>query len=89
LHVLSKENNALMKAFARGDNPAAFAELALIDNDYGVPQFADAWAFLVAKVAGRLTAGDHSLYLAEVIDGVLQKENQEPMIRIRPNGFGY
>ena len=89
LHVLSKENNALMKAFARGDNPAAFAELPLVENLHGVPQFADAWAFLVAKVTGRLTAGDHTLYLAEVIDGVLQKENQEPMVRVRANGFGY
>lgn len=89
LHVLSKDNNALIKAFARGDNPAAFTELLLIENSHDVPQFADAWAFLVAKVAGRLTAGDHTLYLAEVIDGVLQKENQEPMVRIRANGFGY
>jgi flavin reductase (DIM6/NTAB) family NADH-FMN oxidoreductase RutF len=89
LHILGKENTPLLKAFARGDNPAAFAEHALIENDHGVPQFADAWAFLVAKVAGRLSAGDHILYLAEVLDGALQKEGQEPQVRVRANGFGY
>jgi 3-hydroxy-9,10-secoandrosta-1,3,5(10)-triene-9,17-dione monooxygenase reductase component len=89
LHILGKENAALLKAFARGDNPAAFTENALIENTHGVPQFADAWAFLVAKVAGRLSAGDHTLYLAEVLDGALQKEGQEPQVRVRSNGFGY
>lgn len=89
LHVLSKDDNALLKAFARGENPAAFTELPLVKNAHGVPQFADAWAFLVGKVTGRLSAGDHTLYLAEVIDGVLQKGKQEPMVRIRANGFGY
>ena len=55
-----------------------------------MPQFADAWAFLVGKVAGRLSAGDHTLYLAEVLDGALQKEGQEPQVRVRSaNGFGY
>jgi flavin reductase (DIM6/NTAB) family NADH-FMN oxidoreductase RutF len=89
LHILGKENAALLKAFARGDNPAAFTENALVENAHGVPQFAEAWAFLVAKVVGRLPAGDHTLYLAEVLDGALQKENQEPQVRVRANGFGY
>lgn len=89
LHILGKANTALMKAFARGDNPNAFTEHALVTNAHGVPQFAEAWAFLVAKVSGRLPAGDHTLYLAEVIDGALQMEGQKPQVRIRADGFGY
>jgi flavin reductase (DIM6/NTAB) family NADH-FMN oxidoreductase RutF len=89
LHILSKENNALLKAFARGDNPAAFGELALVENAYGIPQFAEAFAFLACRVAGKLPAGDHTIYVAEVLDGALQHEGAEPMVRVRANGFGY
>ena len=37
----------------------------------------------------RVGAGDHVLYVAEVIEGVLQKQGEEPMVRVRPNGFTY
>jgi 3-hydroxy-9,10-secoandrosta-1,3,5(10)-triene-9,17-dione monooxygenase reductase component len=89
LHVLGRNNGALMKAFARGDNPGAFSEFPLVENEHGVPQFADALAFLVCKVAGRIEAGDHILHLAEVLDGALQAGDEEPSIRVRANGFGY
>lgn len=90
LHVLSKHNHALVKSFARGGTAESFAAHELVENAWGVPQFAEAWAFLVARVAGKLPAGDHTLYLAEVLDGALQKEeHDEPMVRVRRNGFGY
>ena len=87
LHILSKENNALMKAFSRpGDS---FEGLELVENLFEIPQIADAYAFLACKVAGRLVCGDHILYTAEVFDGELQHPGQEPMVRIRANGFKY
>ena len=89
LHVLGKDNNALLKAFARGDNPAAFFELKLVENAFGIPQFADALAFLACKITGMLPAGDHTVYVAEVLEGALQQEGAEPMVRVRANGFGY
>ncbi len=90
LHILNKENNALLKAFARGDNPTAFAELPRVENAFGIPQFADAWAFLTCKVARHVAAGDHTVFIAEVLDGALQQEGaHEPMIRVRRDGFGY
>ncbi len=88
LHVLSKENNALLKAFARGDNPAAWAEMPLEENRFGIPQFKGAWAFLACKVTGKLRSGDHTLYLAEVLDGAAIAAG-EPMVRVRANGFTY
>lgn len=88
LHILGKENTALMKSFARGGSPEAFAAHALVENEHGVPQFAEAWAFLVGQVRGRIAAGDHTLYVAEVLDGALQHAG-EPMVRVRANGFGY
>ena len=90
LHVLSKENNGLLKSFARGDNPEAFRTHEVVENTFGVPQFAEAWVFLACKVAGKVAAGDHTLYVAEVLDGALQKDGAlEPMIRLRRDGFGY
>lgn len=89
LHVLSKENNELLKSFARGGTPESFAGHALVENEYGLPIFAEAWAYLIVKVVGQLPAGDHILYLAEVLDGALQKEGQQASTRVRSNGFGY
>lgn len=89
LHVLSKDNNELLKSFARGSSPEAFAAHEKVENAHGVPQFAEAWAFLICKVAGKLGTGDHTVYVAEVLDGRLQKEGQEPMVRVRPHGFTY
>jgi flavin reductase (DIM6/NTAB) family NADH-FMN oxidoreductase RutF len=89
LHVLSKNNNALMKSFARGGTAESFAAHELIENSHGVPQFAEAWAFLVGQVRQQIPAGDHTLYLAEILSGSLQKQGEEPMVRIRSNGFAY
>jgi flavin reductase (DIM6/NTAB) family NADH-FMN oxidoreductase RutF len=89
LHVLSKSNSGLMKSFARGGTSGSFAGHELVENEHAVPQFAEAWAFLVGRVRERMPAGDHVLYLAEVVAGALQKESGESMVRIRANGFGY
>jgi flavin reductase (DIM6/NTAB) family NADH-FMN oxidoreductase RutF len=89
LHILGKENRALMKSFARGGTPESFAAHELVANDHGVPQFAEAWAFLVGQVRGHVPSGDHILYVAEILEGALQQAGGEPMIRIRANGFGY
>jgi 3-hydroxy-9,10-secoandrosta-1,3,5(10)-triene-9,17-dione monooxygenase reductase component len=89
LHILSKENKELLKSFARGGTPASFAAHTMTTNSFGIPQFPEAWAFLACKVAAHVRAGDHTVYVAEVLDGALQHENQEPMIRIRAHGFGY
>jgi flavin reductase (DIM6/NTAB) family NADH-FMN oxidoreductase RutF len=88
LNILSKENGPLIKSFSRSDLPDPFEGHARVENEQA-PQFADAWAFLICKVVNQMNAGDHVLYLAEVMDGVLQKEKQEAMVRIRQNGFGY
>jgi len=89
LHVLAKENNALMKVFSRPDGEKPFEGLATEENLFGIPQLSDALAFLACKVAGRVATGDHLLYYAEVFDGVLQHPDREPMVRIRKNGFSY
>jgi flavin reductase (DIM6/NTAB) family NADH-FMN oxidoreductase RutF len=78
-----------VKSFARGGTPESFAGHALVENVFGSPQFAEAWAFLACQVRGSIPAGDHVLYVAEVLDGALQHEGDEPMTRTRRDGFGY
>ena len=89
LNILSKSNTPLMKTFARPNAPDAFTTHLLVTNRFDLPQFSEAWAFLVCKVAGSVATGDHTVYVAEVLDGALQHENEEPMIRVRAHGFGY
>ena len=89
LHILSKGDNTLLKTFAKAPDATAFTRHALVENVFGIPQFAEAWAFLACKVRGKIRAGDHVVYLAEVIDGTLRESGGEPMVRVRANGFGY
>lgn len=88
INILGEHNRDLLRVFvkAAGD---PFEGHALVANAHGVPIFAEALAWLVCRVRGKMEAGDHWLYLAEVIDGALQKDKEQPMVRLRHNGFGY
>jgi flavin reductase (DIM6/NTAB) family NADH-FMN oxidoreductase RutF len=89
IHVLSRENSALLKTFAKGATAESFNGHELVDNPHGVPIFREAWAYLIARVVGKLPAGDHQLFLAEIVDGSLQHDGQLASTRVRANGFGY
>ncbi len=89
LHILSKENNPLMKGFLNTGGVSPFEGRELVENLFGIPQLAEAWAYLGCKVAGRLVCGDHLLFTAEVFEGTLQHPGQEAQVRVRPNGFKY
>ncbi|MEM0896860.1 MAG: flavin reductase family protein [Verrucomicrobiota bacterium] len=89
INVLADHHQMLMKPFAQSSNDSPFDGLELIDNEHGLPQLAEAMAFLACRVEGKLPCGDHILYSAEVIDGVLQDDSADPMTRVRKNGFGY
>lgn len=90
LNILGEDDQSLMKPFTQGDRPNPFDDLAMIKNEHGLPQLADALAFLACNVAGSLRCGgDHIIYLAEVVDGALLRDDSKPMVRIRRNGFNY
>ena len=42
-----------------------------------------------ARLMKPFTQPDHTIYAAEVIDGILNDPSREPMVRIRKNGFQY
>jgi 3-hydroxy-9,10-secoandrosta-1,3,5(10)-triene-9,17-dione monooxygenase reductase component len=89
VNILGKQNGALIKPFSRSDVKTPFDGLELVENEFGIPQLAAALAFLICKPEGSMPAGDHVLFLARVLDGALQQEKQEAMVRVRQNGFGY
>jgi flavin reductase (DIM6/NTAB) family NADH-FMN oxidoreductase RutF len=89
LNILSAENNGLVGSFANPNNDNPFEDVAMIENDHHLPQLAGTLAFLVCELRNEIPAGDHHVYLLEVTDGELLDSQQEPMIRVRKNGFNY
>ena len=89
LNILGAEDKALLAAFASGREEDPFAAFKLVENGYHLPQLADALAWLACRPCGSVAAGDHVVYVAEVIAGCLHREGGEPMIRVRKNGLGY
>lgn len=92
INVLGQASGgALMKPFVSNSDADPFANLKLTENAHGVPQLSDALAFIACEYRDQLPAGDHTIYLCEVIDGEMpdNPNKDQPMTRIRSNGFGY
>ena len=89
INVLGEEDGRLMKPFNQQENRSPFDSLELEDNEYNIPQLTEALAFLACKITGKIESGDHTIYAAEVMDGILNDPDRSPMIRIRRNGFQY
>lgn len=89
VNILGEGDKKVLAAFASGREEDAFAKFELVENTQGLPQLSEALAWLACRVRGQVAAGDHVLYVAEVLDGCLHREADEPMIRLRKNGFNY
>lgn len=89
VNILGAEDKKLLAAFASGHDEDPFAAFTLVDNGHGLPQLADALAWLACRPRRSVDAGDHVVFVAEVVEGCLHREAGEPMIRIRKNGLSY
>jgi flavin reductase (DIM6/NTAB) family NADH-FMN oxidoreductase RutF len=89
LNILGAEDKKVLAAFASGREEDPFAAFALVENGHGLPQLADALAWLACRPRGSVDAGDHVVHVAEVVEGCLHREGSGPMIRVRKNGFSY
>ncbi len=89
LNILGTEDKKVLAAFASGREEDPFAAFTLVENGHGLPQLAEALAWLACRPRGSVDAGDHVVYVAEVVEGCLHREGSEPMIRVRKNGFSY
>lgn len=90
INICHTQNNALLKHFAKGFAPGqpAFEGIATAVATTGTPVLPEALAYLDCVVRNEVEAGDHIVFLAEVVDGTLCSEG-EAMTRIRKNGFDY
>lgn len=89
VNILGTEDKKILAAFASGREEDPFAAFTLVDNGHGLPQLADTLGWLACRPSGSVAAGDHVVYVAEVLEACLHREGSEPMIRVRKNGLGY
>ena len=89
INILGKHNHELLRPFVKNTGGDPFEGHSMVANEYELPQLAEAMAFLACRAVTKVDAGDHWLYLAEVIDGALQHDHEHPMVRVRRNGFDY
>lgn len=89
VNLLGEEPKAMFKHFGRGLSlqDDAFDGIEASEIDGGVV-IADQIAWLSARVVGKHEAGDHWIYLGEVL-GAGCDELRPPYVHIRRNGFSY
>jgi flavin reductase (DIM6/NTAB) family NADH-FMN oxidoreductase RutF len=74
------ENYAAVFGFKSGRKIDKFQGIPYSDAPNGSPVLKDASAYLECKVVDTFTAGDHTLFIGEVIAGKLLKDTAEPLI---------
>ena len=91
LNQVPSDGKVLLKHFGRGFAPDenAFDGLELLDVSAAGPVPAASSSFLDLEVVGRLDEGDHLVYLARVVGAGVIRDDAEPYVHIRSNGFRY
>ncbi len=89
LNLVAAEADVLMKRFAAGPSPAddPFAGLEATPTPHGV-ELAEAVARLACETRNQVEAGDHVLFLAEVVAGDADT-GRKPRVHIRKTGLSY
>ena len=89
VNILSDNPGAMFKHFGRGFglDEEAFAGLATRDAGCGVV-IEDRSAWMACRVRGKHDAGDHWIYLGEVVEGDAV-EGGRPYVHLRKNGMSY
>jgi flavin reductase (DIM6/NTAB) family NADH-FMN oxidoreductase RutF len=90
LNILDDSETDMLVHFGRGfalDQPA-FEGLDIEREEGSAPILSDALAYLHCRVVARHSAGDHDLFVAQVIAGRMLGEGQ-PMVHVRKSGFHY
>lgn len=89
LNAVPEDRAALFRHFGRGfalEEPA-FDGIAVHDSPAG-PVLEDCSGHLECRVQSVTDAGDHRLYIAEVIGGD-PRDGRRPYVHVRSNGFKY
>jgi len=90
INILEDTQTDMIVHFGRGFTlkEPAFTGLEVIRGESNGPVLAEALAFLTCQVKSRHPAGDHDLFLAQVIDGRMLDEGH-PMVHVRKSGSHY
>jgi flavin reductase (DIM6/NTAB) family NADH-FMN oxidoreductase RutF len=91
LNQIAAGQKRLVRHFARGFAPdePAFDGLPLgPENAFGI-LLAEALAYLECEVTDHIDAGDHRVFVAQVVGGAMIQASAEPMVHVRHNGFHY
>jgi len=90
LNILDDSQTDMIVHFGRGFalGEPAFEGLEIEHPDGGPAVLSEALAYLRCRVAGRMTASDHELFLGRVLAGRLLGEGS-PMVHVRKSGFHY
>ncbi|MEU9000052.1 flavin reductase family protein [Streptomyces caniferus] len=79
IHLLADDQEELAAVFARRAADRFAAPTAWREGPYGLPELDAALAFLVCDVVTEVPAGDHSLFLARVLDASV-KGGKAPLL---------
>lgn len=82
VHVLSNEQQEQCWAFA-GKDPDRFSKANWQQSKNNLPVIADSLGILECKTIQQIDAGDHTIFLGQVID--IEKYDKEPMLYFRRN----
>jgi flavin reductase (DIM6/NTAB) family NADH-FMN oxidoreductase RutF len=90
LNILDDTQTDMISHFGRGFDlgQPAFNGIEVSRLPSGLPVLEEAVAYLECQVAGRIPAGDHDLFLGQVIGGRLLAQGQ-PMVHVRKSGAHY
>jgi flavin reductase (DIM6/NTAB) family NADH-FMN oxidoreductase RutF len=90
LNILDDTQTDMIVHFGRGFGlkQPAFEGLAVTRGESNGPVLQEALAFLSLRVRSRHFAGDHDLFVAEVVDGRILSEGH-PMVHLRKSGTHY
>jgi flavin reductase (DIM6/NTAB) family NADH-FMN oxidoreductase RutF len=90
LNILDSSQTDMIGHFGRGFalNEPAFIGVEVERSDGAAPVLSEALAYLECRIVGRCPAGDHDLFLGQVLGGRLLGDGQ-PMVHIRKSGMHY
>lgn len=90
VNVLGENPTAMFKHFGKGFSPEedSFAGLSAREVACGI-EIADQIARLSVKLRGSLDAGDHEVFVGEVVEASASTELLPPYVHVRKNGLSY
>lgn len=93
LNQVAKGDNTLFRHFGKGFEPEApaFEGLETETGRSGLPLLKAAMSSLEGTVSGRMSAGDHEIFLITLTGAVSHRNpaDCEPFVHVRKNGFNY